>query len=249
LIAGLNAALAVQGETPWSPQRSESYMGVLIDDLLTRGAPEPYRMFTSRAEYRLLLREDNADLRLTPQGRALGLVDDERWLLFCTKRDATTREVERLSACLLRPESLSSEEAERVLGVTLTREQRAIELLRRPEVSHEALVSLAAVGAPEWDFADERIAPQVRLQVDVQAKYAGYITRQQAEIERQLRHETTPLPVDFDYAAVTGLSHEVRQRLLSGRPVTLGQASRIPGITPAAISLLLIHLKKRDRAA
>jgi tRNA uridine 5-carboxymethylaminomethyl modification enzyme len=248
LLAGLNAALSLRGAAPWWPRRDEAYLGVLVDDLITRGAVEPYRMFTSRAEHRLLLREDNADLRLTPKGRELGLVDDARWRFFEAKREATARETQRLSALLLRPEDLAEEEAATVLGGPLLREQRAFDLLRRPGVDYAALVALRAVGAGK-PLGDDRLAGQVALQVDVQAKYAGYIDRQREEIERQRRHEETVLPADLDYAAVAGLSNEARQRLAEARPQTLGQAARLPGITPAAVSILLIHLKKRGRAA
>jgi tRNA uridine 5-carboxymethylaminomethyl modification enzyme len=247
LVAGLNAALAVRGADPWWPRRSEAYLGVLIDDLITRGAPEPYRMFTSRAEYRLTLREDNADLRLTPTGRRLGLVDDERWALFERKRADVDGELARLQSLWVRPGSPAASRLEAQSGA-LSREQRAFELLRRPEVTYEALV--AAVGADEAPWrADERLAEQVPLQVDVQAKYHGYIERQHAEIERQRRHEDALLPASLDFATVRGLSNEVRQRLDEQRPETLGQAARIPGVTPAAMSLLLIHLKRHAPAA
>ena len=248
LLAGLNAALAVRAEAPWWPRRDEAYLGVLVDDLITRGAVEPYRMFTSRAEHRLLLREDNADLRLTPSGRELGLVDEARWRLFEAKREATAREVQRLSALLLRPADLNGRESADLLGGPLLREQRAFDLLRRPGVSYADLVALPAVG-PGEALDDDRLAGQVALQVDVQAKYAGYIERQREEIGRQRRHEDALLPADLDYAAVAGLSNEARQRLAEARPQTLGQAARLPGITPAAVSILLIHLKKRGRAA
>jgi tRNA uridine 5-carboxymethylaminomethyl modification enzyme len=244
IVAGLNAALAAQEREPWWPRRSEAYIGVLIDDLVTRGAPEPYRMFTSRAEYRLTLREDNADLRLTPRGRELGLVDDARWSFFESKRAAVDGELQRLQATWVRPGTESGARVEARFG-SLSREQRAFDLLRRPEVSHAALVEALGEGAGEWRD-DERLAVQVPLQVDVQAKYRGYIERQHEEIERQRRHEDARLPDDFDYGAVRGLSNEVRQRLLEHRPATLGQAARIPGVTPAAVSLLLIHLKRRD---
>jgi len=244
IVAGLNAALAVQEREPWWPRRSEAYIGVLIDDLITRGAPEPYRMFTSRAEYRLTLREDNADLRLTPAGRELGLVDDARWQFFQTKRAAVDSELHRLHHAWVRPGTGAGAAAESRFG-SLSREQRALELLRRPEVAYDALVEIVGEGAEDWR-ADERLAVQVPLQVDVQAKYRGYIERQHEEIERQRRNEETRLPEDFDYSAVRGLSNEVRQRLIEHRPATLGQAARIPGITPAAVSLLLIHLKRRD---
>ncbi len=241
LLAGLNAALAVQGREAWSPRRDEAYLGVLVDDLITRGTNEPYRMFTSRAEYRLLLREDNADLRLTPKGRELGLVDDTRWAAFEAKRDAVERESQRLRETWLRPETLPAAEAERVLGGPLGREARLMDLLRRPDVSYAALMSLPGAG--------EAVAePKVAEQVEVQAKYAGYIERQHEEIARQRRHEETRLPTDLDYAQVTGLSAEVREKLARLRPETLGQAARVPGVTPAAISLLLVHLKKRDPA-
>jgi len=247
LVAGCNAALAVQQREPWWPRRSEAYLGVLIDDLITRGAPEPYRMFTSRAEYRLTLREDNADLRLTPRGRELGLVDDERWRFFETRRTAVEAELHRLQAAWVRPGTEAGACIEARFG-TLSREQRALDLLRRPEVSYAALVEAVGEAAGDWG-GDERLADQVPAQVDVQAKYHGYIERQHEEIERQRRHEDTRLPDDLDYAAVRGLSNEVRERLAEHRPATLGQAARIPGITPAAVSLLLVHLKRREAAA
>ncbi|MFO0335284.1 MAG: tRNA uridine-5-carboxymethylaminomethyl(34) synthesis enzyme MnmG [Pseudomonadota bacterium] len=278
LVAGLNAARAALGLAPWWPKRSEAYVGVLLDDLITRGAPEPYRMFTSRAEYRLSLREDNADARLTPIGRELGLVDDERWRLFEAKRAAVDAELARLAGLLVRPDDVAAEDAACVLGGPLARETRALELLRRPDVAYDALVALPAAGAPAWEgvpvaegapfvdhadflaaapaartaFAagalDDRVAAQARLQVEVGAKYAGYLARQDAESATLARHETTTLPDDLDYALVRGLSTEVRQRLVEVRPRTLGQASRIPGLTPAAISLLLVHLKRRGAA-
>jgi len=244
LVAGINAALAVQDREPWWPRRSEAYIGVLIDDLITCGAPEPYRMFTSRAEYRLTLREDNADLRLTPAGRELGLVDDARWQLFEAKRAAVEDELQRLQAAWVRSGTDAGARIEARFG-PLSREQRALDLLRRPEVSYAALVEAVGEGAGDWR-ADERLAVQVPLQVDVQSKYHGYIERQREEIERQRRHEDTRLPDELDYAAVRGLSNEVRQRLAEHRPATLGQAARIPGITPAAVSLLLVHLKRRE---
>jgi tRNA uridine 5-carboxymethylaminomethyl modification enzyme len=250
IIAGTNAALRVRGHDAWCPRRSDAYIGVLIDDLVTRGTAEPYRMFTSRAEYRLLLREDNADLRLTPTGRELGLVDDARWQFFERKRAATARELGRLESIRVRPQEVEPAAAEHVFGGQLSRERSALELLRRPEVTYAALTSLPHVGAMTVeDDADQRLTEQVLLQVDVQAKYAGYIERQEQEIERQRRNEETLLPGNLDYAQVRGLSSEARQRLSEVRPATLGQAARIPGITPAAVSLLLIHLKKRSRAA
>ncbi|WP_405225377.1 tRNA uridine-5-carboxymethylaminomethyl(34) synthesis enzyme MnmG [Lentisalinibacter sediminis] len=246
LIAGLNAARKVQQKSPWTPGRDAAYIGVLIDDLNTRGASEPYRMFTSRAEYRLLLREDNADLRLTPVGREMGLVDDERWRRFEAKREAVARERGRLQACLVRPADVTAEEAGRLLGGPLSREARALELLRRPELDHAAVTALAAVGA---DTLDETHPPeeaeQTRLQVEVGVKYEGYIERQQREIARHARQEHLALPADLDYTDVQGLSNEVRQKLAAARPATIGQASRLDGMTPAAVSLLLIHLKKR----
>jgi len=249
LLAGINASLQVSGQEPWSPRRDEAYIGVLVDDLITRGTSEPYRMFTSRAEYRLLLREDNADLRLTPKGRELGLVDDERWEFFERKRAAIADETQRLTTTVVHPHQMTEEQAVRTLGTPLLREAHAYALLRRPEVSYEALTQLPPVGRPDWmsgAAADERLVEQLQQQLEVQAKYTGYIDRQQDEIERQRRHEQTRLPDDIDFAQVRGLSTEVRQRLKEVRPATLGQASRVPGVTPAAISLLLVHLKRRS---
>ena len=250
LLAGANAALHADGREAWRPGRSEAYLGVLVDDLITRGAPEPYRMFTSRAEYRLSLREDNADLRLTAQGRALGLVGEERWDLFARKRDAVEREIGRLSGCVVHPAQAGAELLAK-LGQPLLRETRAIELLRRPELAYHDLAAAApdAGGAESAWRGDARLLEQVSLQVEVTAKYSGYLKRQVDEIERQRRHEELPLPADIDYAQVGGLSNEARQRLGDVRPATLGQAARIPGLTPAAVSLLLVHLKKRDHAA
>ncbi|QQS53921.1 MAG: tRNA uridine-5-carboxymethylaminomethyl(34) synthesis enzyme MnmG [Candidatus Competibacteraceae bacterium] len=237
LLAGLNAGLFARGEAPWWPNRDEAYLGVLIDDLITRGASEPYRMFTSRAEYRLLLREDNADLRLTAIGHRLGLVDDVRWRAFETKHEAIERESQRLREIWVRPGQLAETDAEWLLGGPLARESRAAELLRRPEVSYENLMRLPGIGPGEPD-------PQVAEQVEIQAKYAGYIERQREEIERQRRQEHLSLPPTLDYAEVRGLSREVREKLERHRPHTLGQAGRIPGMTPAAVSLLLVHLKR-----
>ena len=237
LLAGLNAGRFVRGEEPWWPGRDEAYLGVLIDDLISRGTSEPYRMFTSRAEHRLLLREDNADLRLTEIGRRLGVVDDARWAAFETKREAIERESQRLREVWVRPAQIGEADLQRVLQGPLARESRAAELLRRPEVTYAGLISLPGVGPGEPD-------PQVAEQVEIQAKYAGYIERQREDIERQRRHEQLTLPPDLDYAEVHGLSREVREKLSRQRPHTLGQASRIPGVTPAAVSLLLIHLKR-----
>ena len=248
LLAGLNAALQACECDAWWPTRSQAYLGVLVDDLITRGAPEPYRMFTSRAEYRLSLREDNADLRLTEQGRSLGLVDDSRWAFFQEKSAAVAAEVSRLAAAVVQPVDVGPE-LEAKLGSPLLREAHALDLLRRPELGYDDLNLVApANDAAAWR-SDERLAEQVKLQVDVQAKYSGYLQRQLDEIERQQRNENLRLPHDLDYGDVGGLSNEARQRLREVRPETLGQAARIPGLTPAAVSLLLVHLKKRDRAA
>jgi tRNA uridine 5-carboxymethylaminomethyl modification enzyme len=249
LVAGFNAALAVTDREPWTPSRGEAYIGVLIDDLITRGAPEPYRMFTSRAEHRLLLGEDSADARLTPRGREVGLVDDERWRFFDSKRTAIEAERKRLEGIVVRPEDLGGDEALAFPGGVLNREQRASDLLKRPELDYDRLVELSVVGRADLAALDERLLPQVKLGLEVAAKYSGYIARQHEEIERQRRNEETRLPADLDYGTVRGLSHEVRQRLGEARPATLGQAARVPGVTPAALSLLLVHLKKRERAA
>lgn len=253
LVAGINAARAVAGQEPWQPKRSEAYLGVLIDDLVTRGTREPYRMFTSRAEHRLLLREDNADARLTPIGRELGLVDPERWRLFEIKQYLTELEIERLTELRVKAAQLSPDWAARVLGAPLAQDTSAFELLKRPGVGYQALLDVA--GPPEWlpEGDDEeavlpidaRLPDQIRTQVEVRARYAGYLERQQEEIERTARNEETRLPPDLDYRKLAGLSHEVRQRLAEARPATLGQAGRIPGVTPAAVSILLVHLKKR----
>jgi tRNA uridine 5-carboxymethylaminomethyl modification enzyme len=239
LLAGTNAALQASEREPWWPRRQEAYLGVMLDDLITRGVTEPYRMFTSRAEYRLSLREDNADLRLTEIGRGLGLVDDLRWKRYCDKREGIERERERLAGTWLRPALVSTEDATRVLGQPLAREATLAELLRRPEATYESLMTLPGAGRAVLDI-------EVAQQVEIQAKYAGYIERQSDEIERSRRHEETRLPADLDYAEVRGLSIEVRQKLGRHRPATLGEASRISGMTPAAISLLLVHLKRRS---
>src|SRR5262245_24497837 len=238
LLAGLNAARLVHGSPAWAPRRDEAYLGVLVDDLVTRGVSEPYRMFTSRAEYRLTLREDNADLRLTETGRKLGLVDDARWDAFARKRDAIAAEQARLKSISVNPRVLEASESERVLGKPLERDHTLLDLLRRPDVGYGALMTLPGAGSPVSD-------PAVAEQVEVQAKYAGYITRQRDEVARNEAHESTRLPPDLDYRAVRGLSFEVQQKLAQQRPETIGQASRISGVTPAAISLLLVHLKRR----
>ena len=245
LLSGINAALKAQGKNSWWPKRSEAYLGVLIDDLITRGTTEPYRMFTSRAEYRLLLREDNADTRLTPVGRELGLVNDERWAFFETKRNAVAQEWQRLADTVIQPFHLDADQQQSLLGTSLTREVHALDLLRRPEVNYQSLVAITPIG-PAENLGDDRLMEQVATQLDVQAKYDGYITRQHTEIERLRRHEEATLPLDMDYRKIRGLSTEVGQRLSEARPATLGQAARVPGVTPAAISLLLVHLK-RDR--
>ena len=239
LIAGLNAARQVRGLEPWWPRRDQAYLGVMLDDLITRGVTEPYRMFTSRAEYRLALREDNADLRLTEIGRDFGLIDETRWRRFSEKRDAIAHEQERLNKTWLAPESLTEADAVRVFGQPLARAATLMELLRRPGVSYAALTSVSGE-----DFAIPE--PDVAQQLEIQAKYAGYIDRQQEEIALHRRHEETALPPDFDYQNVRGLSIEVRQKLAAHRPATLGQASRLSGITPAAVSLLLVHMRRRS---
>ena len=238
LLAGLNAARASRGEEGWCPRRDEAYLGVLVDDLVTRGVSEPYRMFTSRAEYRLQLREDNADLRLTEAGRRLGLVDDSRWAAFARKRDAIDSNAAMLRKARLRPSEIALQDQIDTFGQPLEREHSLFDLLRRPAVSYEAL----ARWMPEGPAPD----PDVARQVEIAAKYAGYIERQKDEVERQLAQETVALPADIDYASVRGLSREVQQKLAQHRPVTVGHASRIQGVTPAAISLLLVHLKRKS---
>ena len=237
LLAGLNAALRAQERDAWCPRRDEAYIGVLVDDLITMGTREPYRMFTSRAEYRLVLREDNADPRLTEKGRELGLVDDERWAVFNAKREAIEQETQRLRSTWMQPNSEQGKAYSAQYGTPLTHEYSLLDLLRRPEVDYTALVELTGASDIPADAAE---------QVEIQAKYAGYIERQQEEIERLRQHEQTRLPEDLDYASLNGLSNEIRAKLADVRPQTLGQASRIPGVTPAAVSLLLIHLKKRN---
>ena len=247
LFAGINAALQCRGQDNWLPRRDEAYLGVLVDDLITKGVTEPYRMFTSRAEYRLQLREDNADLRLTEAGRRMGLVDDARWDSFCRKREAVSRETERLKSTWVNPRNLLAAESERVLGKAIEHEHNLFDLLRRPDVDYAGLMSLG-----DGRFASEAVAPQalgelsapVIEQVEITAKYSGYIDRQIEEVQRAVHLEGMKLPADLDYMQVSALSIEARQTLSRHRPETLGLASRISGITPASISLLMIHLKK-----
>ena len=242
LIAGMNAALQVQDKEAWCPRRDEAYVGVLIDDLITCGTSEPYRMFTSRAEYRLLLREDNADLRLTPKAHELGLIDEPRWRAFSQKQAAIETEKQRLHDTFIHPEKIDTGKVEAVLGKAITREHRLWELLRRPNVSYSQVMSLSALTEAMTDH-------QVIDQLEIQAKYAGYIDRQHDEIAKHQRHEETRLPADFHYEYVVGLSAEVREKLTRIKPETVGQAARIPGVTPAAISIILVHLKKRKLLA
>lgn len=252
LFAGINAALQVQGKDAWTPRRDQAYLGVLVDDLITKGVTEPYRMFTSRAEFRLQLREDNADLRLTDVGRELGLVDDARWAAFNRKRDAVARETERLKSTWVHPNNLPDADAERLLGKAIDHEYSLADLLRRPGVDFDALVEVAQIAKPEAGVSREtlrselgaELADAVIEQAEISVKYAGYIHKQNEEVERAVHFEGLRLPVELDYAQVTALSFEARQKLATHRPETLGQASRISGITPATISLLLIHLKK-----
>ena len=252
LFAGLNAALRVREQPSWTPGREEAYLGVLVDDLITKGVTEPYRMFTSRAEFRLQLREDNADLRLTEHGRRLGLVDDVRWAAFSRKRDAVSRETLRLKSTWVRPQTLPAADAERLLGKALEHEYSLSELLRRPEVNHDVLSQVAAVTGARPVVSRETLrvelgtslADAVIEQVEISVKYAGYIVKQNDDVERAARYEHLALPADLDYSQVSALSYEVRQALSRHRPQTLGQASRMAGVTPAAMSLLLVHLKK-----
>lgn len=236
LLAGINAGLQVQGKEPWCPRRDEAYIGVLVDDLITMGTREPYRMFTSRAEYRLLLRQDNADLRLTETGRQLGVVDDSRWQAFAKKREQIEREQQRLRTTWVQPGSEQARVLEQKTGATLSREYSLHDLLKRPELGYSDISTMNK----------EMIPIDVAEQVEIDAKYAGYIDRQQEEIERMQRQENTPIPANFDYDSVKGLSNEVKQKLVAAQPDTLARASRIPGVTPAAISLLLIYLKKKS---
>ncbi len=247
LFAGVNAALQCQGREAWTPGRDEAYLGVLVDDLITKGVTEPYRMFTSRAEFRLQLREDNADMRLTETGRRLGLVDDVRWDTFSRKRDAVSRETQRLRSLWVNPQNLAAAESERVLGKAIEHEYSLAELLRRPGVSYRELLSLDGGAYAALDVSRETLGElfdPVVEQIEIAAKYSGYIARQKDEVERAAHYENLKLPKDFDYMQVPALSIEVRQKLNKHRPETLGLASRISGVTPAAISLLLVHLKK-----
>jgi tRNA uridine 5-carboxymethylaminomethyl modification enzyme len=256
LFAGVNAALQCQGKDAWLPRRDEAYLGVLVDDLITQGVTEPYRMFTSRAEYRLMLREDNADMRLTEVGRHLGLVDDARWDAFNRKRDAVSRETQRLASIWVNPNNLPAAESERVLGKAIEREHKLFDLLRRPGVNYAALMSLdgGKHASPELVSRETSEGPmpampafmraEVVEQVEISAKYAGYIDLQKTEVERAAHYENLKLPPELDYLQVSALSVEARQKLAKHRPETLGLASRISGITPASISLLLVHLKK-----
>jgi len=244
LLAGLNAALQTQGKDAWTPGRSEAYLGVLVDDLTTQGVAEPYRMFTSRAEYRLSLREDNADMRLTDIGRQLGIVDDARWQAFETKRESVARELERLKSTWVNPRILAAAESERVVGQALEREYNLADLLRRPGVEYDTLMTMQ--GNEGQPLAGPGVEdPAVKEQVEIQLKYSGYIDRQAREVERHDHYENLKLPENLNYLEIAALSFEVRQKLDKQRPETLGQASRISGVTPAAISLLLVHLKKR----
>lgn len=248
LLAGLNAALQVQGRDPWLPRRDQAYMGVLVDDLITRGVSEPYRMFTSRAEYRLSLREDNADMRLTEKGRELGLVDDARWDAFNRKRDAVSREIERLKSTWVNPRTFPAELAEPLLGKSIEREYSMADLLKRPDVSYAALMQITNANG-ELVAGPGLEAGALTEQVEIQVKYAGYIDRQHDEVQKQVAHENQPIPADMDYDTVPSLSFEVRQRLKQYKPETIGQAARMSGITPAAISLLLVHMKKLQYGA
>jgi tRNA uridine 5-carboxymethylaminomethyl modification enzyme len=252
LFAGINAARQVRGEAPWLPRRDQAYLGVLVDDLITKGVTEPYRMFTSRAEFRLQLREDNADLRLTEAGRQMGLVDDVRWGVFCRKRDALARESERLRSTWVNPALLSDDDARRLIGKPIEHEYRLVDLLRRPGVAYDAVAEIGSIARPDAAVSRETLRAELGLaladavieQVQIGVKYAGYIDKQNEEVERAAAFEGLRLPADLDYGQVSALSFEVRQKLLRHRPETLGQASRISGVTPAAISLLLVHLRK-----
>lgn len=236
MLAGINAALRVQEKEPWYPQRDQAYLGVLVDDLINFGTKEPYRMFTSRAEYRLLLRQDNADMRLTEMGREFGLVDDERWAVFCAKREGAEREAQRLRSTWVRPQDLVIDKVNALLPKPLTHEYHLMDLLKRPEVEYSTLLEAAGLEPESADIAE---------QVEIEAKYSGYIERQKLEVERLRAAEEQVIPAGMDYTRVVSLSHEVRQKLEDVRPSTIGQAGRIPGVTPAALSLLIVHLKKQ----
>lgn len=248
LLAGLNAARRCKEQEAWYPQRSEAYLGVLVDDLITRGVTEPYRMFTSRAEYRLSLREDNADLRLTEIGRKLGLVDDDRWDAFSRKRDAIQAELERLRSSWVNPKVIAAHVSEELLGQTLDKEATAYDLLKRPKVDYAALMRAANVDG-ELVFGPGVSDPKVAEQVEIQVKYAGYIQKQAQDVERQRNQENLPIPADFDYDSVPSLSMEARHHLKRARPATIGQAGRVSGITPAAVSLILVQLKRLQAGA
>ena len=253
LFAGINAALQVRGQAPWLPGRDQAYIGVLVDDLITKGVTEPYRMFTSRAEFRLQLREDNADLRLTETGHRLGLVDDLRWDAFRRKRDAVSRETERLKSTWVNPSLVQASDAERLLGKAIEHEYSLADLLRRPGLSFDDIAAVAAIAQPQYGASRQALraelgnslADAVIEQAQIAIKYSGYVDKQKEEVARAAAYEELALPADLDYGLVSALSHEVRQKLTAQRPGTLGQASRISGVTPAAVSLLLVHLKKR----
>ncbi|MBL4762941.1 MAG: tRNA uridine-5-carboxymethylaminomethyl(34) synthesis enzyme MnmG [Gammaproteobacteria bacterium] len=240
LLAGINAARQSQNKEPWTPKRDEAYIGVMVDDLISRGTNEPYRMFTSRAEYRLMLREDNADRRLTPIGKELGLVDDSRWQIFQQKQEAVEQEKSRLSALVIKPNSEQNDYLKTHYDTSLTQAFKAIELLKRPELDYKKLMAVPNIGP---GVNNKLVAEQI----EIDAKYHGYLGRQQAEVERSKRNEETALPETLEYETVNGLSSEARQKLATFKPLTIGQATRIPGITPAAISLLLVHLKKTGK--
>ena len=250
LLAGANAARRAQNQDEWRPTRHDSYLGVLVDDLITKGVSEPYRMFTSRAEYRLSLREDNADMRLTEIGRKLGLVGDAQWAYFERKRESIEREIQRLKSTWVHPNNFSAESAQVLLGKTIEREYSLADLLRRPNVNYDALMQVQnARFAPEMALAEDPIERNiVREQVEINIKYAGYIERQVEEINKQANHESTRIPTHIDYNQVKGLSNEVKGKLIQHQPETIGQASRISGVTPAAISLLLVHIKRLNQA-
>ena len=245
LLAGLNAALYARDEGSWTARRDQAYLGVMVDDLTTRGVTEPYRMFTSRAEYRLSLREDNADVRLTEEGRKLGLVDDERWKYFCRKQEKVARTLEQLKETWVNPRILSEEEMIRVVGTKIEREYSMQALLTRPDVTLKELATLTASDGSKVLPLDEALIPEEMEQVEIDIKYAGYIARQKGEIEKTLANETLRIPAELEFDDVPGLSFEVRQKLRAVKPETIGQASRVSGVTPAAVSLLLVYLKRK----